>query len=121
MRKKNLTRRKKDKLLPMKKVCSMVLENLNRIRNQAKTYNITVEASAPKCCKGNVQTVHVMFNDRSGKRILNYWPGTGTWMTWYGKKGKTSDIESALAIAIAYTDHVSDQDAKDIIALNSGA
>lgn len=45
-------------------------------------------------------TDHWMFNDRKGKRLLDYWPGTGTiWDQRRGVKGKVDNCWAALEVA----------------------
>jgi hypothetical protein len=46
------------------------------------------------------ETPHWQFNDSEGVRVLDYWPGNGTWRDpETGRKGKASDPWEALEVA----------------------
>lgn len=47
-------------------------------------------------CPGGVTTCHWMLNAGSGRRILDFWPGTGTWRC--HRTGETGVLEFAWQI-----------------------
>ena len=69
------------------------------VRDKASCYGISLKIKEVRCSRHRMMTYHWMF-ERDGKRILNYWPGNGTWFI-DGEKGKVSDAWEALDLAMS--------------------
>ena len=75
-----MKKRKKKRLKTLKPGCATALELLERIQKEAKGNGLAIKITVPVGKRR--PTLHWMFNDlKTGKRVLNYWPATGTWMT----------------------------------------
>jgi hypothetical protein len=83
---------------PMKPACAVFLAQLADLRNLARDHLLTIECRGMKCAGPWNETLHVMFNDADGSRVLNYWPGTGR--TWDGKNKNTA-ADGAMALDMA--------------------
>ena len=90
---------KKTKKKITKKACLDFLHDLGRIREIARDYRLEVRCNQVKC--GRKVTYHVMFENNEGKRVLDYWPATGTtYSSATGTKGIVSDCLLALDEAV---------------------
>ena len=89
-----------------KRVVTTFREQLVRLQALASDYGVTVRVHDIRNRQGQVRTAHVLFDDVHGKRLLDYWPGTGRiWIAREGKKGKVADCWAALdeAVRVAAT------------------
>jgi len=82
----------------MKAKCYAVEASLDRLHEEALKLDVDVRVSYPRCCTGNVATLHIMF-DFHGERILNWWPGTGKTYSFDGQKGLAHDVDTIIAMA----------------------
>jgi hypothetical protein len=69
------------------------------VRDAAAGASLLLKVSVMTCGKHS-ETYHWQFNDSEGVRVLDYWPGNGTWRDpETGRKGKASDPWEALEVA----------------------
>lgn len=69
-----------------------------QIVRQARKSGIFVVVKA--FSTGRRPTLHVMFNDCEGKRLVDYWPGNGTVKILGGQRTKAVSMGAALELAI---------------------
>lgn len=82
----------------MKSKCVAVKDNLDELQSRAAVCDLDVLVFYPRCCTGNVITIHVCFDYR-GERVLNWWPGTGKTWSFDCQKNKADDFDSILELA----------------------
>jgi hypothetical protein len=69
------------------------------VRAGAAEASILLRVSVMTCGKHS-ETYHWQFDSSEGRRIMDYWPGNGTWRDpETGRKGKASDPWEALEVA----------------------
>lgn len=76
--------------------CARAAKKLAQIEKAASRHGIIIRVSTAS--SGRVDTHHWMF-EKDSKRLLNYWPGNGTWYI-SGNKGKITDPWIALELAM---------------------
>ncbi len=82
----------------MKRGCRRMLEDLQDVRKRAQELRLFVCVSEVTCGKRR-RTLHVMF-EWAGKRILDYWPGSGrTYCRRTHEKDRVGDCFEALEMA----------------------
>ena len=94
-RKKKKRRRERQRMKPE---CAAFLAELPDLRSLARDHLLTIECHGMRTGGNFAETLHVMFNDADGSRVLNYWPGTGR--TWDGSR-KDMAADGAMALDMA--------------------
>ena len=79
-------------------VADVLLNELN-FRSAAAAVNLDVVISMPQC-NPHCTTAHVQFNAwETGCRVLDWWPGNGTWKRGGGERGTETDWRAVVDIA----------------------
>jgi hypothetical protein len=81
----------------MKKPCAEAAAVEAGVRAAAAEDGITLRVK--QMVSGPTASLHWMFDDESGRRLLDYWPGNGTTRDHQGKKVKAGDAWHALELA----------------------
>lgn len=76
-------------------------ERLDAIRDRAELYGISVDHRVIESGTQGRQTLHIMFFDADERRLVDYWPGTGTVLYGGARGDKTTaaDLDEALELA----------------------
>lgn len=91
---------RKKRYFGMKQTCRDFLKSAEDFGKQVSESGLTMRFSEVLCSNGRAKTIHVMFSDNRGMRVLNYWPGNGrVWEPISGKKGKVDNFWAALDLA----------------------
>jgi hypothetical protein len=96
-----MARRKKRrrKVRPMKPGATAALDRLAELRAAARRLGVSITISYPTCTTKRSQrsTVHAQFNDRDDRRVLNWWPASGTWLS-ANRRGVAADVDEMLQV-----------------------
>ena len=84
------------RLMPVKRTCWEAYDELAAIRSGAAAIDLDVVVSAAEW--HGVFTLHFQFNSwKTAKRVIDWWPGSGTWRSPGSKDaGKTDDWREVL-------------------------
>ena len=88
----------------MKPACTRAQADLADIRHMAARVGLSIITAEFQSQSGGKPSLHVMFNDSRGNRLVNWWPATGLTIqghdTATGRRGHEDSLFAAFGAAV---------------------